>query len=239
MHIIPVIDLQAGQVVRASGGERQHYRPIDSALCGSAAPRPVAHRLCEHCATDTLYLADLDALQGRPPQATAIADLLHAQPHRLLWLDAGFADKAAADALLSRLGAAATRVRPVFGSESLRSLAAWRLVRDAWPQAVLSLDSRHGEPLDPARVWEAPALWPDHVIAMGLERVGSDAGPDVAHLARLRALAPERRWIGSGGIRHEADMTTAAATGAHAWLVASALHDGRIAPRPKAATECR
>jgi phosphoribosylformimino-5-aminoimidazole carboxamide ribotide isomerase len=34
--------------------------------------------------------------------------------------------------------------------------------------------------------------------------------------------------IGAGGIRDRGDLAAAARTGASAWLVASALHDGRI-----------
>ena len=90
MHIIPVVDLRHGTVVRAVRGERQHYRPIESALCGSAEPTVVAARLCEHCATDTLYLADLDALQGGAVQLDALAALLRDGPALRLWLDAGF-----------------------------------------------------------------------------------------------------------------------------------------------------
>ncbi|MGE1070894.1 hypothetical protein, partial [Pantoea agglomerans] len=53
----------------------------------------------------------------------------------------------------------------------------------------------------------------------------------------LRQRAPRAAWIGSGGIRDDADIDRAAACGAHAWLVASALHAGRIAPRSPA-TDC-
>ena len=64
---------------------------------------------------------------------------------------------------------------------------------------------------------------------MTLDRVGADAGLDLDTFARLRALAPERRWIGAGGVRDAGDLAAAAA-GAEGWPVASALHDGRIRP---------
>uniref|UniRef100_UPI003FA7695D HisA/HisF-related TIM barrel protein n=1 Tax=Salmonella enterica TaxID=28901 RepID=UPI003FA7695D len=101
MRIIPVIDLPGGEVVRAVRGERDRYRPIVSALCRSADPLVVARRLCEHCATDVLYIADLNALRGGAPQHEALAALLAADPARRLWVDAGFGDADDAAALLA------------------------------------------------------------------------------------------------------------------------------------------
>lgn len=233
MQIIPVMDLQRGQVVRALGGDRERYRPIESALCGTSDPLHVARRLCEHCATDILYAADLDALQGFAVQRVLLSELLDREPRLGLWLDAGFGDVEAVSALRAAIGPAGRRIRPVFGSESLHSLDDLRRIRTDLPEAVLSLDSRQGRPIDPAGVWDAPALWPAQVIAMGLERVGSQRGPDLAHVAALRARAPQVEWIGSGGIRDEADLAQAEQSGAWAWLVASALHDGRLPARPR------
>ena len=234
MHIIPVVDLRHGTVVRAVRGERQHYRPIESALCGSADPTAVAARLCEHCATDTLYVADLDALQGGTLQADAIAALLRAQPSLRLWLDAGFAGpaalRAALDALAGR-GIDPARVTPVLASESWRSLEALRTALQARPQPLLSLDRRHGTALDTAGLASAPGDWPERVIVMSLDRVGADAGPDLAAIREVRAMAPRATVIGAGGIRHADDLHAAAAAGADAWLVASALHDGRLPAR--------
>ena len=91
-----------------------------------------------------------------------------------------------------------------------------------------SLDTRLERPMDPAGLWSRPALWPRTIIVMTLDRVGTAAGPDLQTLPRLRALAPDRRWVGAGGIRNRADLDAAATTGASAWLFASALHDGTL-----------
>lgn len=236
MQLIPVIDLQRGQVVHATGGQRALYQPLASA----DTPASVARRLCEHCATDTLYLADLDALQQRPPQIEAVAALLLARPAMTLWLDAGFAQPEDIALWMSRLGALAGRVQPVLASESLAGVAALHESVAAWPRALLSLDSRAGLPIDRGGVWRAVELWPERLIAMDLARVGSSSGPDLAHLAALREKAPAAWWIGSGGLRNDADVATAATSGAQAWLVASALHAGRIAARHPIdpATDC-
>ena len=94
--------------------------------------------------------------------------------------------------------------------------------------AALSLDRRDGRRLDEAGCWDAPELWPQRVIVMTLERVGSNEGPDLDTIAAVRRKAPGAMVIGAGGIRHAADLVAAGLAGADAWLVASALHDGRL-----------
>ena len=244
MKLIPVIDLMRGQVVRAVRGHRRAYRAIESRLCVGSDPVAVAAALCEHCATQQLYVADLDALLGEPWQVESLRSLVQALPDVELWLDAGFANAAAASMLRAELGAAGTSIVPVFGSESLASRS--ELERcfaasnsgdasgvAAAAGAVLSLDRRDGQRLDAAGCWEAPALWPRRVIVMTLERVGSDAGPDLETLSDVQIKAPRTFLVGAGGIRNEADLARAAEVGAGAWLVASALHDGRL-PRVRA-----
>ena len=219
-----------GQVVRAVKGDRQTYRPVISQLCDGSDPVRLAQALCAHCGSKRLYAADLDALTGGAAQVEVLRAILQAMPELEFWVDAGWPDAAAAGALRDKLGVHGQRVVPVFGSESLRSRE--ELVRCFVPtgNAVLSLDRRDGNKLDPAGCWELPDLWPKRVIAMTLERVGAGTGPDLSTLAELRALSPGTLFIGAGGVRNAADCEIARAAGASAWLVASALHDGRIPP---------
>jgi len=231
MKLIPVIDLMQGQVVRAVRGDRQSYRPIVSPLCASSDPTAVARILCEHCATQQLYVADLDALLGRPTQVAVLRTLLQAIPGLELWLDAGFANRRAADALCLELGADSRQLVPVFGSESLASREELeQCFGGADDAGVLSLDRRDGRRLDVAGCWDAPGLWPARVIVMTLERVGAGAGPDLQTLAEVRRKSPSTFMVGAGGIRNAADLEAARAAGAGAWLVASALHDGGLPP---------
>lgn len=175
-----------------------------------------------------LYVADLDAIQGNEPQLNALRALLAMRSDLTVWLDAGFAGPQAARALRPALGEMASRVRPVYGSESLASAQALdELALDA--EAILSLDSRLAKPVDPSGAWQRPQAWPRTMIVMMLDRVGSGSGPDLGMFARLRAQAQDRLWIGAGGVRDESDLKTAAQAGASGWLVASALHEGRLA----------
>jgi HisA/HisF family protein len=237
MTVIPVVDLLRGSVVRAAGGHRSAYRPIVSSLCGSSDPVTVGRILCDHCAAGQLYLADLDALQGGALQLGVVQALLRELPGIELWLDGGFSGPEDAEHLRQALGVQADRVVPVFGSESLASARAMEQCfghAGAGPhQAILSLDRRGAERLDPAGCWDRPALWPRRVIVMTLERVGSDAGPDLGLIATLQARSAGTRFIGAGGIRDESDLARARDAGAAGWLVASALHDGRLSRRPR------
>jgi len=226
--VIPVIDLLRGQVVRAVRGDRRNYLPIVSALCAGSEPLTVARALLARCQSRSLYIADLDALQGGARQVGALQALLQALPATELWVDAGFADAGQAQALRAQLGAAAARVVPVFASESLPSRAVLQACFASDAQAALSLDRRDGQRLDAAGCWDAPELWPQRVIVMTLERVGADAGPDLDTLAEVRRKAPGATVIGAGGIRDAADLAAASLAGADAWLVASALHDQRL-----------
>ena len=226
MQLIPVVDLMHGQVVRAVGGQRAAYRPVRSALCEGSDPLVVARALCTHCAARQLYLADLDALTGGPAQVDALRGLLQALPGIALWVDAGFGARADADALRRALGVHAERVVPVFGSESLRTTEALQ-----GSDAILSLDRRGDQRMDAAGWWDAADRWPARIIVMTLDRVGSGAGPDLGTLRSVRERAPQALLAGAGGVRDEADLALAVQAGADAWLVASALHDGRLPAR--------
>lgn len=235
MTLIPVIDLLNGQVVRGVRGDRKAYRPIESALCASSDPVTVARILVDHCAARQLYVADLDALMGGPAQRDVLRELLMALDGIELWVDAGFVDADAASALRAQLAPLSQRIVPVFASESLRSRAALVECRDRFGAAgaVLSLDRRDGQRLDPAGCWDAMALWPQRVIVMTLERVGSGAGPDLETMAQLHREAPATTLVGAGGVRSADDLARGREAGAGAWLVASALHDLQLPRRPR------
>ena len=218
MQVIPVVDLIAGQVVRAKMGDRDAYRPIETPLSPTPDPVDVVAGLLRLAAFPTLYVADLDAIRGRGDNFAALARLRTAFPSLQLWIDNGADDDGAVTAT-RRFGA------PVLGSESQRDLA----LIAATPDALLSLDFRGDAFQGPPELLARPDLWPDRIIAMTLGRVGSGAGPDLDRLARIRALAGARCLYAAGGVRNAADLAALRAAGAAGVLVASALHDGRVA----------
>ncbi|CAN7404766.1 HisA/HisF-related TIM barrel protein [Trinickia sp. LjRoot230] len=248
MQVIPVLDLLDSHAVRAMRGQRDDYRPIRSSLAGTSEPVTLARALVDASGARTLYVADLDAILGRGDHAHVVAELCSALPRCEIWLDAGFADYAAMRALFERIAAARSvssattsasaparrpTLVPVFGSESLREPGALAAARADGLAPILSLDYRAGQLIADASLVhtlrDAQATWPARVIAMTLDQVGSYAGPDLSTFARLVAAAPPGTTvIGAGGIRTQDDLLAAAAASAAGWLVASALHDGRL-----------
>ncbi len=225
MNIIPVIDLMQGQVVRALGGERHQYRPIESGLCAGSNALDIASALLELYPFHALYVADIDAIQKNGGNAAVIEKLHQRFPRLELWVDSGIAGISGFTAWQEQhIGHA------VIGSESFPETALISAVcacGDAlFP--LLSLDYKgarfHGE----QRLLNDPKLWPEHIIVMMLARVGSLQGPDFDQLSALRRRAPHKKFYAAGGIRSAHDLLRLARAGADGALLASALHQRLI-----------
>jgi phosphoribosylformimino-5-aminoimidazole carboxamide ribotide isomerase len=221
MEVIPVLDLQGGQVVHARGGQRDAYRPLRTQLSATSAPADVLAGLLRLYPFRRLYVADLDAIERRGSHAALLATLARAHPGLEIWLDAGAADAAAVTA------AQALGLVAVLGSESQRDAALLRARRDD-PRVVLSLDFRAASFQGPAALLAETALWPRRVIAMTLAAVGAGAGPDLARVGAIAARAGDRAVYAAGGVRDAADLAALAASGVAGALVASALHAGTL-----------
>jgi phosphoribosylformimino-5-aminoimidazole carboxamide ribotide isomerase len=232
VKLIPVVDLLRGEVVHARRGERATYRAIESRLCEGAQPLTVVQALLSLHPFRTLYVADLDAIQGTGNHRPILAQIRAAFPALELWVDSAISGgQALSDWLAADLGP------PVIGSESLRDEAALRDVLDQLPVTretsthwVLSLDFRADHFLGPTELLPQNNLWPRRVLAMNLARVGSQLGPDLDLIGRLARLAPGREIFAAGGVREASDLRAAATAGAAGALIATALHDGRIGP---------
>jgi phosphoribosylformimino-5-aminoimidazole carboxamide ribotide isomerase len=223
IRVVGVIDLKDGTAVHAVRGERERYRPIGD-------PLSLARRFREALGLDELYVADLDAISGGGENDGVIRAL--AREARIM-VDAGVSEPERARALLD-LGVR----RVVVGTETLAAADALdRLL----PEAVLSVDLRHGRTLSPdPRLAGLPAV--DAVarlhrpglreaIVLDLARVGSGAGPDVGLIAELHAAFPDVEMLAGGGVRHVDDLRALGNAGAAGALVATALHRGVIGPR--------
>jgi phosphoribosylformimino-5-aminoimidazole carboxamide ribotide isomerase len=219
--IIPVIDLKDGKAVRAVSGERAAYLPLATALCPDGEPFTAVRGFLALHPFARLYVADLDAIEGRARQDAALQAIRRAFPELELWIDAGFADTSDLTGWLAQgLG------RPVLGSESLRDLD---LPRRA--HGILSLDFHGDRFLGDSALLATPVLWPDGVIVMCLHSVGTGGGPDLTRLKAILAVAEDRQIYAAGGIRGARDLEQLAERGVRGALVASALHSGVITSR--------
>ncbi|MBI4841522.1 MAG: hisA/hisF family protein, partial [candidate division NC10 bacterium] len=154
MRLIPVMDLKDGVVVHAVKGERKRYQPVESVLADTAEPLAVARAFREKLGLQELYIADLDAIQGRGHHQALIARLAQ-QGKVTLLVDAGVTDVERALELLA-IGAG----KVIIGAETLASWEALVDIRAAVPTQclVFSLDMRAGQVLSRGR--QLAALYP-------------------------------------------------------------------------------
>ena len=89
------------------------------------------------------------------------------------------------------------------------------------------INFKQGNFLGDTQLLAQPDFWPKRVIAMNLDCIGSQSGPDLALLAELKRSS-RSEIIAAGGVRTEQDLIILNQQGVERVLVASALHDGRI-----------
>ncbi|WP_457798725.1 HisA/HisF-related TIM barrel protein [Methylocystis sp. S23] len=222
MQVIPVIDIRNGAAMRAVAGRRDEYAPIETPLAATSAPLDVARGLLSLYPFETLYIADLDAIEGRGDNSAAIDQITSALPQLRFWVDAG----------IKNWEQAPNRARParvdlVLGSENCRDAPSFPILRDD-ARIILSLDFMGEQFLGHPSLLEFEAGWPRRLIVMTLARVGANAGPDFARLGAIAARAQGRGVYAAGGVRGGADLLALEKAGAAGALVASALHDGRL-----------
>ncbi|MBV9568420.1 MAG: nickel transporter, partial [Hyphomicrobiales bacterium] len=169
-----------------------------------------------------VYVADLDAIEGTGDNADVIASLRKRFAPLDIWTDNGFATT---DEIQSWLEEG--RGTLVLGSESQRSALVAGSFKDD-PRLVLSLDFRESGFLGPAELLD-PFHWPERIIAMSLTRIGGAAGPDFERLAELCRRRPGQKLYAAGGVRGREDLLRLAEMGVKGVLIATALHDGRLA----------
>lgn len=234
MRVIPVIDLRDGLAVHAVSGEREQYRPVQSVLADSAEPLAVAGAFRERLGLRELYVADLDAIEGRGNHEPLIAALAEQAGARLL-VDAGISD------LHGVLRVLATGSRcAIVGSETLSN---WEALQEiaaevAAGRLIFSLDMREGQVLTrcpqlaglaPLQVLEkVNHLGIKEVILLELTQVGTGSGINRALIGAARERFPGLRLLTGGGVRDAHDLKALAALGVSGVLVATALHRGAI-----------
>ena len=234
MKILPVLDMKHGDVVHAVAGRRSEYRPIESRLTSSTVPRAVAKAVGKHCDTESLYVADLDAITESRPQWEISREL--ADEGFRLWLDAGVSDAAMASRAL-RSGAH----RIVVGLESCPSPARLGEIIAAIgaDRVTFSLDTLGCRMLTcrsatwPTSLFETARLiraaGVNSFILLDLSSVGVGRGVTTAGVCQLLRNDPAfagMELITGGGIRSALDLEQLERIPVDYALIATALHDG-------------
>jgi phosphoribosylformimino-5-aminoimidazole carboxamide ribotide isomerase len=239
VRIVGVIDLLGGRAVHAVAGARGAYRAVHAVAGASMAAGDsiaLARHYVERLGVDAVYVADLDAIQGRPLQQALVAELCRlAVP---VFVDGGVSTVDAASDLRA-LGAA----QIVVGLETLSSFDALAAICAAvsGDHVVFSLDLRDGTPIatnamrgDTVNTLVAGAVdaGVETVIALDLARVGTGVGLDLDLIAAVRCRVPPHATVlAGGGVRGWTDLEQLAATGCDGALVATALQQGTIGAR--------
>lgn len=221
MELIPVIDIKNGIAVHAKLGQREHYLPIQSALCPSHKVASVIDCFLELADFKIMYLADLNAITNDGDNQALIKALLQDYPKINFWVDSGF--QAKPSALL-----AFENYRPILGSEcySDKEVECLKLFEKNF---ILSLDfSAQGLPLGSEKLFHEQQWWTQQIILMTLARVGSNLGVDLEKLTYYQSLNSKVEFIASGGVRSIEDAKLLQELGVKKALCASALHNKAI-----------
>ncbi|WP_305907588.1 HisA/HisF-related TIM barrel protein [Methylomarinum sp. Ch1-1] len=215
MQIIPVLDLKDGCVVNARHGDRDHYRPLSSPLCSSSSLFAVIEAFLDLHDFGTFYIADLNAITASGDNQSLIDRLIKHYRDIEFWLDNG--------SRMSALQNNTSNLKTVIGSESQH-----QVTTKPETDFILSLDFKAEQKLGNRELFSAPQLWPQQIIIMTLNKVGSHSGPDFAKLHEYRQRHPDKNFIAAGGIRNAADLVRLESIGIDKALVASALHSGAL-----------
>jgi phosphoribosylformimino-5-aminoimidazole carboxamide ribotide isomerase len=232
MRLIPVLDVLNGVAVRGVGGRRDEYRPLITQLCPGSEPLTVAAAYRERLRTDTLYLADLDAITSQQPNMELYRALLERGTD--LWLDAGVRTP---DDVVSLIELRVPTV--IIGLESWQSPRDLRTLTALIPpeRLLFSVDLRQGRACGGLAWKSEPLAIIDDVLTAGITRflvldladVGEHTGGSTAVLcATLQERCPHAEIITGGGIRGDDDIRAWSERGIDGLLMASAIHEGRV-----------
>ena len=238
MQVIPVIDLKNGQVVHAKLGQRDNYQPIQSVLSNKSDVFSVVEGLLKLYPFCKIYIADIDAITNTGSHFDAIELLSGLYPQITWWVDAGVSKINA-----RLLYAPQANIRAVFGSENIHTLQNYRALSYAYESRhILSLDKLDELALGAVEMHNTGLYWPDDVICMTLNNVGSQQGPDMARLQNLQQLNKARKKpaniYAAGGVQNMNDLLQLESLGISGALIATALHNGSIGVEDLSKLQC-
>lgn len=246
MTIIPVINVRAGEVVRAVGCDPATFETLESDLCPTGDPLPLAFALTERFKCKEVLLVDWNGITDHRPDLTLISELV--EIGLLPWVDAGVRD--AADAMRIRHHGGAVVVR----SETVTGMEAWERIVNVVDgrRLAFSLILHDGTvvapqlPFGDALATLAPVLaaaneiradGPSRLLVLDQARAGLKLG--FGHALLLRRLVmtfPEIDIMAGGGVRGPKELARLDDTGIAGTVSATAVHSGRLQPGVQAKT---
>ena len=221
MLIIPVIDLSKGIVVHAIKGNRKEYRAIESKLSPTPKPYDVITGFLDIFDFNTIYIADLDALEQQGDHVKIIETICLNYPDLEIWLDTG-------SALLVHYlqNYNFSNLRLILSSESLISTEDFVSYIKSYPEHkfILSLDFKDNALLGPQEILHAKQCWPKDVIVLNLNNVGAEQGGSFPSQLNPLELVKEFHIYYGGGIRDYNDIIQLNSQKFSGALVSTCLH---------------
>jgi len=229
-----VVDLKGQRAVHAVAGNRDRYQPVP--FCGGD---PVA--LAKHyqdLGVFELYVADLDAIEGREIQTSIIGQLGDLTEEHRMVIDIGWTGEAN-HAVTDWVGPFSDMVphcQWVAATESMVSLSSLEELVElvSADQTLLGLDFFQGRLLGSDRAghlglgrWinTARRLAIAGSVILDLAGVGQASGPMTTEICRsVKVMASEWTLLSGGGIRSAQDVRWLVDAGCDRCLVATALH---------------
>ncbi len=226
-NVIPVIDLINKKVVHAIKGSRNKYEPFLSPLIYSSCPIVVSEALLKKTQSKILYIADIDAIEGRLVHEKIILQIANKFPDVKIWIDGGFKSSNDFKKFFPNnihQSKKKSNIYPVFSSESLLSIEIAKKSLELFPDSILSLDKKNKLFLGNSKIENHSNLWPKNIILMNLDKVGSAEGPDLDWIKKTKLINSSVNLFGAGGIRDKSDILLTSKAGASGWLCSTAIH---------------
>ena len=185
MNIIPAIDLKKGKVVRAVGGDRDLYRPIDLVTTYSSNPITFVKALIIKYKPSTIYLADLDLLNDDGNNIDIIYKIANMFRNKIFWVDMG-AKK------IKKLNI--KNITPILCSESCEDI---RLINYVYKNYIHSYDYKDRS-LGTQYFKKLESSYKKKVIFMNISDVGNKKGPDFRYLRGMPKFSSLEYYVGGG-----------------------------------------
>ena len=192
MNIIPAIDLKKGKVVRAIQGDRASYEPIDLVTAYSSNPITFIKDLIIKYKPSTIYLADLDLLDGNGDNIDIIYKIAKTFRNKIFWIDVG-AEK------ITKLNI--KNITPILCSESCEDI---RLINYIYKDHIHSYDYKD-RLLGTKYFKRFHSSYKKKVIFMNISDVGNKKGPDFRYLRGMPKYSHTEYYVG-GGINSTLDL---------------------------------
>ncbi len=228
MQIIPVIDLYKGLVVQAIAGNRKDYKVIDSKISSTATPSDVVDGFLSLFNFKTIYIADLDALECHGDNYELIKNLCNTYPNTEIWLDCG---TSLAERYLNQ--AIENNLRIILSSEAINSVSIFTnlMKKYAEHRFIISLDFKENDLLGTHDLFEFKNQWPNDVIVLNLNNVGTKQGINFPLELTSHSLTNNFNLYYGGGIRNADDIQKLQSEGFAGTLISTALHTQMISQK--------